>query len=144
MNNQYSKINKELSVKSSTDNLSLIRDFVRETAEGAGLGSEITGKVVLAVDEACTNIIKHAYKYSPEGDITVKIHSDKNKISITIIDNGGQFNPDLVPVPDLRKLQRQRRAGGLGMFLMKKLMDEVRYSNLTDNRNQVELVKYLN
>lgn len=143
MNNK-GKISKELKVKSSTDNLGHIRNFVKESAQTAGISEAVAGKVILAVDEACTNIIKHAYKYSPKGDIFIKIRTDKSKFIITIVDEGDHFDPNNVPEPNLPKLQKERKSGGLGMFLMKKLMDEVKYTNLSSNKNQVVLVKYLN
>ncbi len=135
-------IKKKLVVKSTTDNLSSIRNFVKDATSLAGFSADMSNKVVLAVDEACTNIIKHAYQHSPDGNITIQLNSDVKKVSIKIIDDGGHFNPDKVPDPDLPKLQKEKKAGGLGMFLMKKLMDEVKYKNLSDNRNQVLLVKY--
>ena len=138
------KIPTELTVTSSTDNLSRIRGFVQNYAEKFELDSEVTSKIVLAVDEACTNIIKHAYRYSPQGKITLKLKTDKKKFSVTIIDEGGHFDPQQVPDPDLERMQHEKRGGGLGMFLMKKLMDEVKYSNLAGNRNKVVLVKYIN
>ena len=142
MSDKPGKIPTELTVTSTTDNLSRIRSFVQNYADKFGLDSEITSKIVLAVDEACTNIIKHAYRYSPDGKITVKLKTDKKKFSVTIIDEGGHFDPQQIPDPVLEKMQK--RGGGLGMFLMKKLMDEVEYSNLTGNRNKVVLVKYIN
>lgn len=138
------KINKELKCKSSTDNLTLVRNFIKSTAEERGVSKETIGKIILAVDEACTNIIKHAYAYSSEGDIHLKVKTDKKRFSIEIVDSGSHFNPQVIPEPDVKKMQKAKKGGGLGMFLMKKLMDEVRYSDLGNNRNQVILVKYLN
>ena len=137
------KFEKELIVGSSTDNLSIIRDFIKSAAEESGFPPETVGKIILAVDEACTNVIKHAYKYSPDGDILINIKLDKSKFIISIIDEGTRFNPNIIPEPDIAEYHKQKRIGGLGMFLMKKLMDEVRYENLKDNRNEVILVKYL-
>ncbi|MFH2029953.1 MAG: ATP-binding protein [Bacteroidota bacterium] len=135
--------NKELKVSSKTENLAAIREFVRDASVQAGLNSKNTDKIVLAVDEACSNIIKHAYAYSANGKLEIKVKSEKEKISITIVDHGSQFDPSLIPEPNLKQIQEERRGGGLGMFLMKKLMDEVKYTNLTKNKNQVVLVKYL-
>jgi len=134
---------KGIVVKSTTDNLALIREFTKSAAEESGFPDETTGKIVLAVDEACTNIIKHAYKYSSNGDINIRIKFEKPKFTISITDEGNHFDPNKIPEPDLREYYRQKRIGGLGMFLMKKLMDEVKYSTVTGNKNQVVLVKYL-
>lgn len=134
---------KELLVKSTTDNLAAIRDFIKSAANQSGFSEDSTGKIILAVDEACTNIIKHAYKYSPEGNILIKVKFNDPKFSISITDDGSHFDPNKVPEPDLREYYKQKRVGGLGMFLIKKLMDEVNYSTLSGNKNQVILVKYL-
>lgn len=134
---------KEIAVKSTTDNLALIREFTKNSTEEIGFSDEVVGKIVLAVDEACTNIIKHAYKYSPNGDIFISIKLVDSRCTISITDEGSHFDPNKIPEPDLREYYKQKRVGGLGMFLMKKLMDEVKYSTVTGNKNQVVLVKYL-
>lgn len=136
------KKDNKLIVKSTTDNLAKIRDFIKDTAKDSGFTDDTVGKIILAVDEACTNIIKHAYNYNTEGEIDIAIKMDKSKFTIQITDSGIHFNPEAVPDPDIKEYQKQRKSGGLGMFLMKKLMDEVEYRNLTKNRNQVTLVKY--
>ncbi len=133
----------ELSVNSTTENLSLIRDFITNNAKDVGFKDESIGKIILAVDEACTNIIKHAYKYATTGQINISVTFSDKKFTVSITDSGTHFNPSVIPDPDLKIYHQQRKTGGLGMFLMKKLMDEVNYENLQDNRNQVILVKYL-
>ena len=134
---------KEIVVKSTTDNLAMIRDFIKNTTSELGVPDEIIGKIILAVDEACTNIIKHAYKNSPDGQIFISTLFADSKFSITITDEGQHFDPGKIPVPDLNEYYKQKRVGGLGMFLIKKLMDEVNYSTLSGNKNRVVLVKYL-
>lgn len=138
-----SKKNKtrELRVKSRTDNLSLIRDFVSENAINAGIEQSTVDKIMLAVDEACTNIIKHAYKSSPEGEIILNIEFDEERFTITIIDYGKSFEPDSVPLPDLQKYYREHKVGGLGMYLMKSLMDDVKYTSVPGKYNRVLLSK---
>jgi len=84
-------------------------------------------EVQTAVDEACTNIIKYAY--SEEGGvITITCESQDNDFVVTIRDNGKPFDPSSVPPPDLEADLDKRRIGGLGIYLMKKLMDDVSYS----------------
>jgi len=143
LNNEQKILNDELTVKSKTDNLSVVRDFIRSYASKCGLMEKEISKIVLAVDEACTNIIKHAYKYSPQGDINLRINCSQNKFVVLITDTGNHFNPELIPEPNLAAFQKEKRKGGLGIFLIKKLMDEVNYKNLSGERNQVELVKYI-
>lgn len=131
----------ELRVKSRTENLSEIRDFVSLNARDAGIPEAIVENIILAVDEACTNIIKHAYNLSPEGEIVIKIDYDEEKFMVTIIDYGNSFDPNRVPLPDLQKYYREHRVGGLGMYLMKSLMDDVTYTSIPGKYNQVLLSK---
>jgi len=131
----------ELKVKSKTENLSEIRDFVSTNASAAGIAPANIDNIILAVDEACTNIIKHSYKLSPQGEIIIKIDYDEEKFTITIIDYGKSFEPDRVPRPDLQKYYREHRVGGLGMYLMKSLMDDVEYISIPGEYNQVLLSK---
>ena len=131
----------ELKVNSKTENLSEIRDFVSTNALQAGIAVATIDNIILAVDEACTNIIKHAYKLSPQGEIVIKIDYDEEKFTITIIDYGKSFEPDRVPLPDLQKYYREHRVGGLGMYLIKSLMDDVEYTTIPGKYNQVLLSK---
>ncbi len=137
------KLKKEITIQSSTDYLSQVRDFTKSMASDSGFSDDAVGKIVLAVDEACTNIIKHAYRYSPDGKILISVNFYNNKLTITLTDSGSHFNASKIPEPDIAEYAKQRKIGGLGMFLMKKLMDEVDYNNLKDDRNQVVMVKYL-
>jgi serine/threonine-protein kinase RsbW len=136
-------IKKRLSVKSTTDNLERIRNFVKKHSAQVGFDEETSNKIVLATDEACTNIIKHAYKYSKSGKINIYLSFANKKLRLSITDQGTHFNSKSVPEPDLKKYYEERRVGGLGMFLMKKLMDEVSYSQSNSKRNKVTLIKYL-
>jgi len=139
----HNSIEKELKVKSTTDNLERIREFIKSVSAQSGFSDDVIDKISLAVDEACTNIIKHAYKNSPNGDIVINAKLFDNKLTVSITDFGLDFNPDSVPVPDIKKYYQQHKVGGLGIYLMKKLMDEVKYNPSVDNKNQVVLVKYL-
>jgi serine/threonine-protein kinase RsbW len=132
---------KKLIVKSKTENLSLIRDFVSVSASDAGVPDDFVENIILAVDEACTNIIKHAYKSSPEGELIIKTKSTLSRFEIRITDFGNTFEPDAIPEPDLQKYYRQKRVGGLGMYLMRTLMDDVKYVSIPGKYNEVLLSK---
>ncbi len=134
---------KELTVKSRTENLSAIRNFVSSGALELGISLKVVENIILAVDEACTNIIKHAYQYFPEGEIIVRLKFSREKFTVIIIDHGVPFQPETIPDPDLQTYYRQHRVGGLGMFLMKSLMDEVKYVSVPGKYNQVLLSKNL-
>ena len=132
---------KELKVKSKTENLSVIRDFISTSAAEARVTPDVVENIILAVDEACTNIIKHAYKSFPDGELIIKTKSTQSRFIISITDFGNTFEPDAVPEPDLQKYYRQKRVGGLGMYLMKTLMDDVKYTSIPGKHNEVLLSK---
>jgi serine/threonine-protein kinase RsbW len=134
---------KKLTIKSKTENLSIIRDFIRSAVDEAGISPDIVENIILAVDEACTNIIKHAYKSFPDGDLTIKTNSTLLRFEISITDYGNSFEPETIPEPDLQKYYRQRRVGGLGLYLMKTLMDDVKYVSVPGKYNRVLLSKNL-
>lgn len=144
MRNSKTKIKeKKLVVKSKTENLSKIRSFIQGIASTVGFTQESIDNMMLAVDEACTNIIKHAYKSYPDGEIIIKVKYESEKLIITIVDYGRTFMPELVPEPDIQEYYRQHKVGGLGMFLMKTLMDDVKYTSVPGKYNQVLLSKNL-
>ena len=128
---------------SRTDNLLEVRDFVGEAARAFGFSEEDAANIVLAVDEACTNIIKHAYQYATDKEIEVTIHQDKRSFEIRIFDNGRSFDPSIIRQPDLKEHIGHRKRGGLGVYMLKRLMDKVEYNFHRGKRNEVRLTKYL-
>ena len=136
--------NDKLEIKSRTENLAEIREFINSAAVEAGFSKEAIDNIILAVDEACTNIIKHAYKYFPDGKIILNLKTDKKTFTIEIIDYGKSFEPGLVTNPDLLKYFNEKRVGGLGMYLMKALMDDIKYTSVPGKFNRVSLTKNIN
>ena len=132
-----------LHIQSQTEKLNLVRDFVSAAAQKFGFDEETIGKIILAVDEACTNIIKHSYGYGPHHDIDIEIGQDGKKFEIIITHRGKSFDPGAVRTPDMKEYLSHFRRGGLGIHLMRSLMDVVEYTTLPDQSNVVRLVKYL-
>lgn len=133
----------ELTIKSSTDNLAVIRDFIREKAEKKEVSEEIIEKIMLAVDEAVSNIMRHAYRSATDKDIKFKIRFSDTECTITMIDYGISFDPEAVESPNMEQYLKERRVGGLGIHLMKMLMDKVEYRPLAGGENQLTLKKSL-
>lgn len=133
----------QLKIKSRTENLSEIRQFIQKHAKEAGISKDVIEDIILAGDEACTNVIKHAYKNHPEGEIVVKVEYSDKTFKIIIVDHGSSFNPDRIPIPDIQKSYEEKKVGGLGIYLMKKLMDDVKYVSIPGKYNQVQLIKNL-
>lgn len=141
MNRMTKAISK--TILSTTDNLLEVRQFVSEAARQFGFSEEDTSKIALAVDEACTNIIRHAYKNDPTGTIEVSVRPMKEQFEVNIIDEGKSFDPHTLRPLDLKEHLSHYRRGGLGVYLMKKLMDKVEYETLSGKKNRVRLVKFL-
>ncbi|MFH0988466.1 MAG: ATP-binding protein [bacterium] len=130
-------------IQSKTDNLLEVREFILDAARKIGFPDEEASKIVLAVDEACTNIIKHAYQFASDKSIHIDVTEGVNSIQICISDEGKAFNPSTIKTPDLKQHLASFRRGGLGVYLMKTLMDKVEYSIAPGKRNIVRLTKYL-
>jgi serine/threonine-protein kinase RsbW len=137
-----------LEISSKTELLTDVRRFVSDAAKGFGFRDDDVSKIELAVDEACTNVIKHAYRYNPEGKIRITISRTRSdsrikKFVIRIFDNGLSFDTDRYALPDMTEYFKRLKPGGLGIVLMKKLMDEVEYDIRPGISNSIQLVKYL-
>jgi len=132
-----------LDVPSTTQNLALIREFVTRVAAQAGLNEMEAGQLELAVDEACANVIEHAYGDDTSKQVMVRAIFDEDTLRIHVIDTGKGFDPTQVPEQELKDLIAKRRTGGLGMRLIKTLMDEVHYDIEPGKRNELRMVKKL-
>ena len=130
-------------ILSSTDNLLEVREFVSDAARDFGFSEEETSKIALAVDEACTNIIKHAYQSQSDKTIQVAITRQPNRFEVSIVDEGRTFDPEAVKPLNLKEHLSHYRRGGLGVYLMRTLMDKVEYNSLSGKKNEVKLTKFL-
>jgi anti-sigma regulatory factor (Ser/Thr protein kinase) len=125
-------------IAAEVNQLAAIRHFVEEIAEAAGFSEEATGDLILAVDEAATNVIVHAYKDRP-GNIEIEPAMQGDTLEIRVRDRGPQFDPTGVPPPDLSIPLEERALGGLGIFLMRQSVDEVSYRVTPDGANELTL-----
>ena len=132
-----------LDVPSSTQNLVIIREFVARVAAQAGLPEAEVGKLELAVDEACANVIEHAYGHDATKQVVVEASFDNDTLRINVVDNGRGFDPASVSEEDLRALVEKRKTGGLGLRLIKAVMDEVHYEIEPGKKNELRMVKKL-
>ncbi len=130
-------------IESRTERLSAVREFVSEAARSFGFSEEDVGKIALAVDEACTNVIKHAYKYDPTKEIGISVHTANRAFVVSISDNGRAFDPRAIQQPDMKEYMTHFRRGGLGVYLMRSLMDKVEYDIAPGKKNEVRLTKFL-
>jgi serine/threonine-protein kinase RsbW len=134
-----------LTVPSDTSQLELIRQTTREVASFLDCFPKELDEIGLAIDEACSNVIMHSYTQSQKGSIVVEFSLSQDKLEILLIDNGvnGQFfNPDHISPVDMEKCMKELSRGGLGVHLIKKIMNEVEYTVSPGHRNCLKMVKY--
>ena len=130
-----------LHVPSSTENLAMIREFVSSIGTRAGLDPGDVAKLELAVDEACANVIEHAYNHDSTKEVTVRAILDDETLRIQVIDTGLGFDPTSIPQPALERLVADRKSGGLGLRVIKSWMDEVHYEIVPGSKNELHMTK---
>jgi serine/threonine-protein kinase RsbW len=116
-----------LTVPADLDSLATISVFITDATARAGLDDHAAWQVQLAVDEASTNIIQHGYSDDAPGEIELAWYVDGPDLVVTLRDRGRRFNPHDVPAPDITSPLEERQAGGLGLYLMGRLMDSVAF-----------------
>ena len=122
--------------------LAIISRFIVDIAVETGFTPSEVYAIQTAVDEACSNIIDHAYGEENVGDIKISVKQFEDKIKIILIDQGEPFSPDDIPEPDISSPLEMRKERGLGIFFMRKLMDEVIFEFSQTEGNILTIVKY--
>ncbi|MEO7071914.1 MAG: ATP-binding protein [Rhodanobacter sp.] len=131
----------ELQVLALSD-LDTVARFVDFSCERAGADADSRFALRLAVEESFSNIMQHGYG-ADGGPVTVQLHAQHDRISVTLRDRAPAFVPEQVPAPDLAASWQQRKVGGLGWHLVRQVMDEVSYERDAEGENVLTLVKYL-
>ena len=132
-----------LIVSNDTKFLIVVRDFVSRLIRQSRMAKEEENKVILAVDEAVTNIIEHGYDEGAEGSIEIEVEVGGDQFKVIIRDTGRVFNPSSIPDPDMKEHVQKGHKKGLGIFLMRQIMDEVRYKFKDGVKNELTLVKFI-
>lgn len=111
----------------NTGMLSKIGELAVYTGQRAGFNEREIGDIQLAVDEACTNAIIHGLKKDPNLMFQLVIRWDKGEVEILIRESGEPFDPSDTAEPDIKASLEERHAGGLGLYFVKEVMDQVDY-----------------
>ena len=123
------------------ESLAAIGEFVNRAAEDAGLDERAVYAVQMAVDEACTNIIEHGYGGEGRGDVECTCRISDDNLTVVLRDDGCTFDPTIISPPDLSAALEEREGHGLGLFLMRRLMDEVHFNYESGSGNVLTMVK---
>jgi len=148
----FTPSDKSLKIPARLDQLWRASAFVGDMAAVAGFQGVQLNQIELAVDEACCNIVQHAYAHRPNGEIDIRVQAERGRrIVITLVDTGEPFDPQAVPVHDPATSPDDLKSGGLGLFLIRRIMDDVQFEfnlpglglNQPKRFNRLTMIKYL-
>ena len=124
------------------ESLEKISEFIEQAARSACLNEREVYAVQLAVDEACTNIIEHAYRGEGVGDIVCSCDVLGDGLKVVLLDRARPFHPEMFPEPVLNAPLEEVKARGLGIFLMHKMMDDVKFEESPGGGNRLTMIKH--
>ncbi|MBP7228429.1 MAG: ATP-binding protein [Longilinea sp.] len=133
----------ELSFPNRIQALTQVLDFITERGRELGLDERQLFEVRLAVDEAVTNVVSYAYPKGQEGMVRIRCHVEEGLFAVELLDYGRPFNPLLQAEPDVTCPLDKRTVGGLGIYFIRRVMDEVTYRYDALDGNVLRMVKYL-
>lgn len=131
---------KSLTVKADTGSLDEVLDFCTATVEEMPM--KLQSQLAIAVEEIFVNIAHYAYSKNGGGDTTITVIDSGDNVSVTFEDSGVPYNPLAAEDPDITKNADEREIGGLGIFMVKKLMDGMDY-RFEDGKNILTIYKTL-
>lgn len=130
-----------LNIACQTSALSELRSFLQRSLVGVSLSEIEKHQVTLAVEEVCANLIIHSHDCNPQDYIQLEIQDSAQKLIFEISDQGEAFNILTYEAPDLKKVMVEKRKGGLGIILVKKIMDEIEFES-ENGTNTCRLIKW--
>jgi serine/threonine-protein kinase RsbW len=126
-------------IPAAIDQIDRVSQTIEQCMKNEGMGDDEILDVQLAVEEAVTNSILHGYEGAP-GTIAIRIDASPQHVAVEITDDAPAFDPLSMPDPDIGADLEDRKIGGLGIFLIRQVMDEVTY-RYEDNKNILLMVK---
>ena len=121
--------------------LPVVRNFIARVATKYRFTKSELNALTISIDEAITNIIEHGYDNAPSGSITLNINAKRDRVIVELIDHGKSFDPNQVSDPDIPQYVQIRKRGGLGIFIIRKFMDDIQYATV-DRENTLRLIKF--
>lgn len=152
--NHKEKINVEVKLPCNARLLKYIRKLVCEIASDIGFSEKDVSHIEISVDEACTNAIKHAYSYdisrvsstvkknAPERRIIISVNVLPEKLCISVCDYGIGLKSSDTGIKNISDYLQKQQHSGLGIYLIKKFMDEVNFSSSKDSGTVISMTKY--
>ena len=131
----------DFKVEAKLENLPQIADFISHATQKLGLNESKGFDVHVAVGEVCENIVRYSYPEDKKGAIEIECKLKGDDFIVITKYQGKPFNPNSVPPPDINASLEQRKVGGLGIYFMKSLMDEIKYSFDAKKGNELIIIK---
>jgi serine/threonine-protein kinase RsbW len=135
--------NEKIYLAADLINLSKARNFISSKAKEAGADESDITKVEISCDEWCANIIEHGMGLGDNRGFTVECREENGKFMIIYENEGERFNPIEQDDVDINDHFSQSKERGLGIYIMKEMMDEIHYDYIGDSINRLTLVKYI-
>ena len=134
---------KEISIKNHMDELLRVNQFVEEICEELGLDMELQMNLNLVIEEMVVNVISYAYPAGKEASIGLLAESDGKELTFVLSDSGKEFDPTLSKGADMDENPAERELGGMGIYIVRNIMNEVTYQRL-EGRNLLTMRKRIN
>ena len=133
---------KTLVLQNEIPEISKLTLFIDELGEELGLSPELVFNLNLVLEEAVSNVILYAYPKGEHENISLTAKKTENQLLFVLTDTGKEFDPTLMPDADVNLAAEDRQIGGLGIFLIRQIMNQVEYQRI-DGRNVLTLGKDL-
>ncbi len=130
-----------ITLKNDIEQIAVLAEFIESLAEELGLDMSLTMSLNLALEEAVTNVILYAYPEGTEGFVQIDAVWDQQQLTFIIKDSGIAFDPTLKEDADITLSAEEREIGGLGIFMVRQLMDSVSYERKDGRHNVLTLTK---
>ena len=130
----------ELVMRNDIADIALMAEFVDGLCEKYQLPADVGFSLNLALEEAVVNVMKYAYPEGEEHKIALSVKLTDNRLMFKLIDAGKPFDPTVVPDADVSLSAEERQIGGLGIFLVRQIMDVVEYRRI-DGKNILTMIK---
>lgn len=131
----------KMHLQGSSETLALIRRVIAACVQHLNLSAALLNDIKLATTEACTNVIKHAYKFDDSMSFDLEIKTSEKVLLVEVFYDDPDFIPENIPVPNLKEIKE----GGLGVFIIRNIMDHVDYRTEGDSgKIRLQMVKVLN
>ena len=134
---------KKLVLKNEISEIDTLAVFVRELGEELGLTSDLVFNLNLVLEEAVSNVILYAYPKDEQQEISLSANVSENNLVFVLTDSGKEFDPTQAPDADITLSAEERQIGGLGIFLIRQIMNQIEYQRI-DGKNVLTLGKKLN